>query len=54
MFFYLFRHIKDVEDQFAKIDNLQTVENDADESEDMEDLTPVAEMLEEEDLCLAQ
>ena len=40
--------------RFAKIDNVQTVVNDADESEDMEDLTPIAKMLEEDDLCLAQ
>ena len=54
MFSNLFRHIKDVEDQFGKIDNWQTVENDADESEDTEDLTPIAEMLEEDDFYLAQ
>ena len=54
VFSSLFRHIEDVRDQFAENDNLQTVENDADESEDMEDLTPIAEMLEEDDLYLAQ
>ena len=50
VFANLFRRIREVEDQFAKIDGLDCAETDADEQEDMDDVSAFAEILDDEEL----